>query len=89
MKTIIAATLTMLLAITYAAAAADSNPEEKISPAEFVTTMGQSYTIQEIISKLRTEIAKGTSVYTPSELQRLKSRLDEEQRFFEEMTSNS
>jgi hypothetical protein len=89
MKNIIAATLAMLLATTYVASAADGNPEGNTSPAELVVTTGQSSTIQEIISKLEGELAKGPSVYTTSELQRLKSQLDGEQRFLEEMISNS
>ncbi|MDR3579241.1 MAG: hypothetical protein P4L44_04670 [Oryzomonas sp.] len=85
MKNIIVMTLAILLATSYAASAAPGDPEQNTPAA----TTGQSYTIQEIISKLKAEIAKGTSVYTPNELQRLKSRLDDEQRFYEEMTSNS
>jgi len=88
-KNIIATILAMLLATTYVASAAADDSEKDTSSAEFVTTTSQSYTIQEIISKLKAELAKGTSVYSTSELQELQSRLDEEQRFLEEMTSNS
>jgi hypothetical protein len=85
MKTIIVMTLALLLATSYAALAAADDPEQNTP----VATTGQSYTIQEIIGKLKTEIAKGTSVYSTNELQTLKWRLDNEERFYEAMTSNS
>jgi hypothetical protein len=86
-KTIIAMTFALLLATTYVASAADG--AEDASPAESATTTGQSYTIQETISKLEGELAKGSSVYTPCQLENIKSRLDDERRFYEVMISNS
>ncbi len=88
MKNIIAMTLALLLATTYVASAADCDPKENTTPAEPAATTGQ-YTIQEIISKLEGELAKGTAVYTPCELERIKSKLEEEQRTFEVMMANS
>ncbi|MDR3580601.1 MAG: hypothetical protein P4L44_11625 [Oryzomonas sp.] len=49
----------------------------------------RSMSIVEIISKLKTEIAKGSSVYTPEELNTLDGKLSEYQLFLERMQNNS
>lgn len=45
----------------------------------------QVMTIQEKIEKLKTEIDKGTKVYTPSELERLKAKLDEAEKMLDHL----
>jgi len=49
---------------------------------------GQSYSLQEIITQLRNEFQKGTSVYAADELKLLKAKLDEYQNFMTVMISN-
>ena len=49
----------------------------------------RSMSIVEIIAKLKTEIAKGSSVYTGEELSTLKGKLSEYEVFMERMMSNS
>jgi len=44
-------------------------------------------TIQEKISRLQTEINKGTKVYTPQELNTLKMKLNEEQKLMDDLLS--
>jgi len=45
----------------------------------------RKYTIQEIIEKLKVEIAKGERVYTKQELKRLQSNLEEYEFFYEKL----
>jgi hypothetical protein len=49
----------------------------------------RSMSIIEIIAKLKSEIAKGSSVYTPEELTTLDGKLSEYQLFLERMQNNS
>jgi hypothetical protein len=49
----------------------------------------RSMSIIEIIAKLKTEIAKGSSVYTDAELKTLGGKLSEYELFLERMQSNS
>jgi len=48
----------------------------------------QSASIQEIIAKLETELAKGSAVYTPAELGILQAKLNDYQQMLTALLSN-
>lgn len=86
--------LSMLIAVVLAAplmasaadnkAGADKNP----CAVNSENCSGQTYSIQQIMSKLQTELNKGTSVYTAAELKRLEAKLNGYQFLSTTLTTN-
>lgn len=87
-KMMLIAAFALALATPMMAFAADANGKDACL-LNSENCPNRSMSIVEIIAKLKTEIGKGSTVYTSAELETLNSKLAEYQVFLERMQSNS
>ena len=90
MKKIILMFVVMALSSPFAASANDVGTASAknlcLLDSANCAASGQSYTLQEIIAQLQTEVGKGTSVYSDEELVNLVSKLNDYQSIFDNIT---